>query len=63
MLHAVTNSIAVDDLGEDPDCWLVVGPNRAGHLLEIVVLVTNEGTQMIIHAMPLRPIYRKLLER
>ena len=43
MLHAVTNSIAVDDLGEDPDRWLVVGPNRAGHLLEIVVLVTKRG--------------------
>jgi hypothetical protein len=27
-----------DDLGEDPDPWLVIGPDRAGNLLEIVVL-------------------------
>ena len=63
MLHAVANSLAVEDLGEDPDRWLVIGPDHAANLVEIVVLVTREGTEMIIHAMPLRPIYRRLLER
>jgi hypothetical protein len=29
----------------------------------VIVLVTKEGNEMIIHAMPLRPIYRRLLER
>jgi hypothetical protein len=63
MLHAVDNPLAVEDLGEDPDRWLVVGPDRAANMLEVVVLLSREGTEMIIHAMPLRPIYRRLFER
>ena len=61
MLHAIANSIAVEDLGDDPDRWLVIGPDRAGNLLEVIVLVTTEGDELIIHAMPLRAIYRRLL--
>ena len=62
MLHAIEHSLVVDDLGEDPDRWLVIGPDRAANLLELVVLVTAEGDELIIHAMPLRTSYRKLLE-
>jgi len=62
MLHAVEHSLLVGDLGEDPDRWLVIGPDRAANLLEIVVLITAEGDEVIIHAMPLRPVNRKLLE-
>ncbi len=42
---------------------MVIGPNRSGNLLEVIVLMTIEGAQMVIHAMPLRPAYRRLLER
>ncbi len=62
MLHAIDHSLVVDDLGEDPDRWLVIGPDQAANLLELVVLVTAEGDELIIHAMPLRAVYRKLLE-
>ena len=62
ILHAIEHSIVVDDLGEDPDRWLVIGPDRAANFLEIVGLVTAEGDELIIHAMPLRPVYRKLLD-
>jgi hypothetical protein len=62
ILHAVDHSMVVDDIGEDPDRWLVDGPDRAANLLEIVVLVTAEGDEVIIHAMPIRSVYRKLLE-
>ena len=62
VLHAIDHSLVVDDLGEDPDRWLVIGPDRSGNLLELVVLVTAEGDELIIHAMPLRAVYRKLLE-
>ena len=55
-------AIVVDDIGEDPDRWLLIGPDRAANLLEIVILVTAEGDELIIHAMPLRAAYRKLLE-
>ncbi len=62
VLHAVEHPTVVDDLGEDPDRWLVIGPDRAANLLEIIVLVTTEGDELIIHAMPLRTVYRKLLD-
>jgi len=61
ILHAVEHSMVVDDLGEDPDRWIVIGPDSAARLLEVIVLVTAEGDELIIHAMPLRAIYRKLL--
>ena len=63
MLHAVEHSLVVDDLGEDPDRWLVLGPDTAGNLLELVVLISGEGDEIIIHAMPMRATYRRLLER
>jgi len=58
--HAVDNSLAIEDAGEDPDRWLVIGPDRSGNLLEVVVLVTDER-QIAIHAMPMRPKFRRLL--
>jgi hypothetical protein len=63
MLHAIEHSTVTEDLGEDPDRWLVIGPDRAADLPELVVLITTEGHQMIIHAMPLRPAHRRLLDR
>jgi hypothetical protein len=63
VVHAVDHSIVVADLGEDPDRWLIIGPDRAANLLELVpVLVSAEGDEVIIHAMPLRPVYGRLLE-
>ena len=62
ILHAIEQPMVVDDLGEDPDRWLVIGPDRAANLLEVVVLVTAEGDEVIIHAMALRAVYRKLLD-
>jgi hypothetical protein len=36
--HAVINAVAVDEVGDDPVRWLVLGPDRAGNLLELVVM-------------------------
>ncbi len=36
-------------------------PDRAGNLLEIVVLLLDDGTDLIIHAMRMRSKYRDLL--
>lgn len=63
MLHAIEHSLVVDDLGDDPNRWLVLGPDTAGNVLELVVLISEEGDEIIIHAMPMRPKYRRLLER
>ena len=62
ILHAVEHSLLVDDVGEDPDRWLVIGPDLAANLLEVVVLVSAEGDEVIIHAMALRATNRKLLD-
>jgi Ribbon-helix-helix protein, copG family len=37
-----------EDAGEDPDRWLLIGPDTAGNLLEVVVLITAEGAQVVI---------------
>jgi uncharacterized DUF497 family protein len=60
--HAIDHALAIEDAGEDPDRWLVIGPDRVANLLEVVVLVTAQGTQIVIHAMTLRAAYRRLLE-
>ncbi len=49
------------DAGEDPDRWLVIGPDRAGNFLEVVVMTTAEGNRLAIHAMPVRARFRRLL--
>ena len=51
--HAYKHAIAWVELGEEPDRWLVVGPDRSGNLIEFVVLDTG-GRRMVIHAMALR---------
>jgi hypothetical protein len=38
----------------------VLGPDRAANLLELVVLDRPQGPA-VIHAMPMRPLYRRLL--
>ncbi len=59
--HAIDHALAIEDAGEDPDRWLVIGPDRAGNLLEVVVLVTIEGSRLAIHAMRMRTKFRKLI--
>lgn len=45
----------------NPDRWLVVGPDRAGNLPEVVVVTTVEQTELASHAMPMRAEFRRLL--
>jgi hypothetical protein len=62
MRHALDHALAIEDAGEDLDRWLVVGPDRAENLLEVVVLITIEGAQLAIHAMGMRAMFRRLIE-
>ena len=62
ILHAIEHALAIEDAGEDPDRWLVIGPDTAANLLEVVVMITAEGSQIAIHAMPMREKYARLLE-
>ena len=52
--HAYEHATVWVELGDDPIRYLVVGPDRMGNLLELVVLHTAELVELVIHAMPLR---------
>ena len=62
ILHAINHAITVDEVGDDPVRWLVLGPDRAGNLLELVVMDRPAGPA-VIHAMPMRALYRRLLPK
>ncbi len=57
--HAVNNAMAIDD--QDDDTRLYLGPSASGALLEVVTIVRDDGTELVIHAMPMRTKYRRLL--
>jgi hypothetical protein len=57
--HAVTHAMAIDDT--DYDARLYIGPARNAALLEVVTIPTLEGSELAIHAMPMRATYRHLL--
>lgn len=59
--HALAHVLVSAELSEDPARTLHIGPDRAANLLELVVIERLEGLA-VIHAMPLRPRYRYLLE-
>lgn len=63
ILHAVEHPVAVVDLDpdSDPPKVLVVGPDRAGNMLEVIILLLAEDEHLAIHAMPLRKKYHRLL--
>jgi hypothetical protein len=63
ILHAIDHALAFEDAGEDPDRWLLIGPDTAGNVLEVVVMITAEGEPLVIHAMAMRDKYRRLLDR
>jgi hypothetical protein len=60
--HATGNAVAVEEVGDDPVRWLVLGPDRAGNLLELVVMDRPAGPA-VIPAMPMRAAYRRLLPK
>lgn len=57
--HAVKHAMASDDLGN----WkhLYLGPGRNGALLEIVTLARGFRSEVGIHAMKMRPKYKRIL--
>ena len=52
--HADEHAVTWVELGDDPPRYLLAGPDRSGNLLELV-LIEAGGTEMVIHAMALRP--------
>ena len=48
---------------DSPLRTLVLGPDRAGNMVEVIVLHFDDGREMAIHAMPMRSRYSGLLPR
>lgn len=53
-------TITLDD--ENPGRQLRLGFDSHGRLLELIVLVWDDGTEELIHAMKARPQYARLLD-
>ena len=43
--HAVRYATVVDEVAEDPVRYLLIGPDRSGNLLEVIVLDRPQGPQ------------------
>ena len=54
IIHCFDNPILVEDL--DDELVMLVGPDRTGRLLEVGVVVGNDGP-VIVHAMEARTKY------
>jgi hypothetical protein len=51
-----------DDIeGSDPPKILILGPDFAGNLIEILAIEDVDGELVVFHAMPARPGFLKLL--
>jgi hypothetical protein len=57
--HAINNAMAIDD--QEDDVRLYLGPARNADLLEVGTIIRSDGTELALHAMRLRPRYRRLL--
>jgi len=60
--HAFANSMAIYKIErEGPSRFLHLGPNRAGNLLELVVVEIDTREWLVIHAMKMRPKFESML--
>ena len=61
--HAADHPLVVVDLDPDgdPPRLLAIGPDRAGNMLELILLDLADERLLVIHAMPLRPQFHELL--
>ena len=57
--HAIRHALAIDDQADDTRLYL--GPARSADLLEVATIVRDDGSEVVIHAMKMRPKYRRLL--
>jgi hypothetical protein len=57
--HATANAMSIDN--QEDDTRLYLGPARNADLLEVVTIVRDDGSELAIHAMRMRPKYWRLL--
>ena len=51
--------MVIEDRGDDTRLYL--GADRNAALLEVVTIARDDGSELAIHAMKMRPSYRRLL--
>ena len=42
---------ALREVELDEDRWLVLGPDRAANIIELIVYITDQGQERAVHAM------------
>jgi hypothetical protein len=57
--HAVSHAMSIDD--RDNQTRLYLGAARNADLLEVATIMRDDGSEVAIHAMKMRPKYRRLL--
>jgi hypothetical protein len=62
MQHVLKNALVIEEVADDPIRYLVLGPDRSGNLLELVVMDRPQGPA-VIHAMTMTEQYRHLLPK
>jgi hypothetical protein len=59
MKHATSHAMTIED--QDDDTRLYLGPGRNAALLEVVTIVRDDGSELAIHALAMRPKHQRLL--
>ena len=59
IVHAIHWALYAAD--QDDAKVLYLGPDAAGNLLEVITVLRDDTTELVIHAMKMRPMYEPLL--
>jgi len=59
MAHAIAHAVVAAE--QDDGKVLYLGPEPAGNLLEVVSVLRDDVSEIVIHAMRMRHIYEPLL--
>jgi hypothetical protein len=57
--HVVEHAMTIEN--QDDGALLYLGPSRRSALLEVVKVVRDDGSELVIHAMPIRAKHERLL--
>lgn len=58
-MPALEHALATGE--QDDGKVLYLGPDRSGNVLEVVAVLRDDGTEIVIHALRMRRIYESFL--
>jgi hypothetical protein len=59
IVHATEHALAIGE--QERRQGPLLGPDRAGNLLEVISVLKDDETEIVIHAMPMRRAYESFL--